>query len=124
MDSLDYKILRWIYKRQSPVPDSDLIARFGKPVSEDAIDVLIGEEVIDRLVTENDYKSMGPLQIDPYPTGDLYVTDKGEAVLARYKYQKSLTKREKWIERFIGFVSGVLTTITATISLYLLGILN
>ncbi|MBQ6994989.1 MAG: hypothetical protein IJN64_10955 [Lachnospiraceae bacterium] len=59
-------------------------------------------------------KKNGVITAKITPVGKNFITD--------YKYQRHLTNLEKWIERFIGFVMGVITSVAAGIILHLLNI--
>lgn len=45
------------------------------------------------------------------------ITPAGENFLADYKYLMHLTNREKWFERFIGFIFGIATSVISGIVL-------
>lgn len=50
---------------------------------------------------------------------NVQITSKGKNFYHDCKYLKRLTKKEKWVERFIGFVLGVLTSVVSGVLLQL-----
>lgn len=47
------------------------------------------------------------------PVGNFVVTKKGTLEISRYKFSKSIANHQKWKERIIGFLFGIVTAIAA-----------
>ena len=53
---------------------------------------------------------------DP-PLGNLVATNAGRIEVKRWRVKNALTKKERWKERILGFVFGVLTSVLSAIIL-------
>ena len=112
MDDFDYRVLRWVNRQKQPIPDQYFIDKWGSSAASTVENLLCCEALI-RETTPEDYKRMSPLEIDPYPTGPLSITEEGRNLLNRRKYHSHLITRDRWIERIIGLIVGILSTVVA-----------
>ena len=105
MENFDYKILKFVCESDAePVRACDIELKFGK-AGHAAASSLYREHLISWASSEDDI-----LFRDSY--GIIKPTAKGLLEYERYRYDSQLKNSEKWRERVISYVLGVLTPLT------------
>lgn len=106
----DMKILKAIAKPRFGKSKNELVRLFGAEALT-AINALLSSQLVE--IHERDLKPFmksGTDYTDP-PIGNILATDIGKLEVKRWKTKRMLTVREKWIERALGFFSGVAVTV-------------
>lgn len=112
IENYDYKILKFVCDLDEPVRMGDITAKFDRVGRTAAVqlcrDKLLYWECLDGDLLSHD------------DTCTVKVTDKGRLAYQRYSYNKQLETGERWKERIVGFISGVLIAVIAEIIIRLL----
>ena len=103
MNNFDFKILDYICSADEPVRMSDITAKFGTAGHEAAVQLRK-----DRLISW-DLCDDDPFCHDEY--GIVEPTDKGILEHQRYSYDSQLSLRELWINRILGYIAGISSTV-------------
>lgn len=106
----DMRILKTVAKIKSGKSKNELVDLFGSEALT-AINALLGDQLV-----QIHERSIKPFMrdttnyVDP-PVGNVLATDLGKLEVKRWKTKRMLTSRERWIERALGFFSGVAVTV-------------
>lgn len=117
LGDFDYRVMRWIRDADFCTMDL-LVGKFGEGVRATVESLyrdrlLYWDRPIDNLWWHDDAKSKIELLPD------------GERALNNFAESERLTVRDRWKERFLGFVGGIVSGVAVTLlSAWLLGVLH
>lgn len=102
ISNYDYRILDYICSSDKPVSPYEITAKFG-----DAGRAAASDLVSRKLLT---VESTGESILDRDPASPYKLTNSGLVAHQSYMYDRQLETRERWKERIVGYLWGLLTS--------------
>jgi len=111
LNKYDYKIIKYVGNFES-VSKEQILRKFSKKIKSIEYRLLILSQ------DDSDFTKVGyihkanPIYLEEISEKSYRITELGKKVMEDYKLEKQLTSKERWKERILGHVFGVLTSVT------------
>ena len=113
---LDMMVLADIVDCKDGWSRKELVAKHGFEILESVNFLQENQLIKEHTSNLAPFLPVGSDYTDP-PLGNLVATNAGRIEVKRWRVKNALTKKERWKERILGFVFGVLTSVLSAIIL-------